>query len=480
MGIKAVGEIHDLFARFGVSQVYVKHLAAKQDNDKNQIYLGKGLDGIANILPSRDIVERAPSQSKKKSKSELGSPITEASLDLSWLSRDGSVHRAPEARLINYLQYPEVRISGFIAGCDDPPDALRRRNLEKYGKRILLLGVSGGNRILGLVLTEAEDPVVRDFPELPDLPVQPLLKVMVFGDDLSRSPTERLLEELTAIHLGGWFSSITLKPGCYAPEPFRGNPGGGYTLEALLHIPRNSDAKPDKYGYEIKSYTPGKKISLMTPTADSGFEGDNSFREFMARYGTLREDGSYALSGVYRCNQPNKKTGYVLLIEGFNAETSTFVDDISSIRIVIRDETNDVDVSAWSFEKIANKWNEKHASACYVPRDRRKHSGSTLHDYDYRYLDFVYICEGTSVKRLFSAIHSGVVYYDPAHRIYANGKASARPQWRISTPRMEETLGFLYRRVRRVSLDGKVAAYSVEDSARLGQLALPIGEDPPA
>lgn len=480
MGIESVHQIQELFAPHGVTQVYVKHLAPKQDNDKNQIYLGKGIDGIANILPSRDVVERAPSQSTKKAHSDQGSPITEASLNLSWLSRDGALHRAPEARIINYFQYPEVRISGFLKGCDDPPDALRRTSLDKYGKRILLLGVARGVHTIGLVLTETEDPIVGDFPDLPPLPVQPLLRVMAFGDDVGRSPTEMLLEELTAIHLSGWCPSATLKPGCEDPEPFRGNQGGGYTLEALLGVPRNSDAKPDKYGYEIKSFSPGKKISLMTPTADAGFEGDNTFRDFMAKYGNYRDDDSYALSGVYRCNQPNKKTGFVMRIEGYDPETQTFDEDVSKIRIVIRDEVNDVDVSAWTFSKIANKWSEKHASACYVPRERRSHEGSAEHDYDYRYLDYVYICEGTSVKRLFAAIHSGMVYYDPAHRIYANGKPSVRPQWRISTPRIEETLGYLYREVRSVPLEGEVAANPVKERIRLVQLALPIGEDSPA
>ena len=39
MGIATLGEFKDLFRRAGVRTVYVKHLATKQDNEKNQIVL---------------------------------------------------------------------------------------------------------------------------------------------------------------------------------------------------------------------------------------------------------------------------------------------------------------------------------------------------------------------------------------------------------------------------------------------------------
>ena len=40
MGISEFREVEDLFAKNGVNQLYVKELSEKQDNDKNQIYLG--------------------------------------------------------------------------------------------------------------------------------------------------------------------------------------------------------------------------------------------------------------------------------------------------------------------------------------------------------------------------------------------------------------------------------------------------------
>jgi len=131
---------------------------------------------------------------------------------------------------------------------------------------------------------ELEDPLVSSFPDLPELPAIPLLKVLVIGARYHDSPRVLLIKEMTQIHHGGWYLSVILKPGCISPEPFKGNQGGGYTLEALLGVTANADKKPDKYGYEIKSFS-GGKISLMTPVADAGYEGKHTFREFMKAYG---------------------------------------------------------------------------------------------------------------------------------------------------------------------------------------------------
>ena len=49
MPIKNLKELRDRFRLFGVDTIYIKRLSAKQDNDKNQIYLGSGLDGVTNI-----------------------------------------------------------------------------------------------------------------------------------------------------------------------------------------------------------------------------------------------------------------------------------------------------------------------------------------------------------------------------------------------------------------------------------------------
>jgi len=452
VGIKSIGELRGLFERYGVTQLYVKKLAPKQDNEKNQIYLGSGLDGATNLFPAT-IVPRTPSESTAKPKSSTGRPKVEAQIDLAWLDRQGALHDAPHARIIDYFQYPEVRFSGFMRGCDEPPDALRREHQAEYGLRILLLGISATDRTLGMVITEAEDELVGIFPDLPELRALPTLRVLTFLGEAGTSPTALLLAELAAVHAAGWHPSVILKPSEIGPIPFRGNQGGGYTLEALLGVPANADHAPDKHGYEVKSYSKGK-ISLMTPTADAGFGGDNTFREFMTKYGRPGQanDGRTVFTGVHRCGRVTKATGCTMTVDGYDPDSDTFSADTNNVRVSITNVESGEVLCAWTFKKLADSWNKKHSSAAYVARERRPHEGGGKHDHDYRYLADVFVCEGTDIWRLLRAIHSGEVYFDPAHTIYATGEAKVRPQWRINTNRLAECLDHLYREVQLVSV----------------------------
>src|SRR5262249_40368958 len=156
-----------------------------------------------------------------------------------WVAEDGGLHPAPNTRLINYFQYPEVRLSGFLKGCDRSPDALRRRSQAKYGKRILALGVSASDGVIGIVLTERDDPAVADFPELPQSPGAPIFQVLTVGAPAGAEPLDLLRADLSKIFGAGWHPSVILKPGAVAPIPFVGAQGAGYTLEALLGVAAN-------------------------------------------------------------------------------------------------------------------------------------------------------------------------------------------------------------------------------------------------
>jgi len=101
-----------------VRTAYVKHLSPKRDNEKNQIYLGGGLDGVTNLFPAR-VEVRSASTSLAKRKSKAGKLKLEARIDLAWLGGNGVRYDAPNTRIIDYFQYPEVRMSGFLAGCND-------------------------------------------------------------------------------------------------------------------------------------------------------------------------------------------------------------------------------------------------------------------------------------------------------------------------------------------------------------------------
>ncbi|SVB46923.1 uncharacterized protein METZ01_LOCUS199777, partial [marine metagenome] len=137
-----------LFRTRGVHRLFLKRLA-HNDNEKNQIYLGPSLDGLAGTLGAQ-MSWGSSSESTEKRSSTSGKPKSVAHLDWVWIG-DGPDDRAPATKLIHYFQYPEVRLSGFLTGCRRPPDALRRRRLGEYGDRFLLFG-SNGSTTFGMAI----------------------------------------------------------------------------------------------------------------------------------------------------------------------------------------------------------------------------------------------------------------------------------------------------------------------------------------
>ena len=50
---------------------YVKLLSSKLDNEKNQIYLGGGLDGVTNLFPARIEVRSASESTAKRNVDQI-------------------------------------------------------------------------------------------------------------------------------------------------------------------------------------------------------------------------------------------------------------------------------------------------------------------------------------------------------------------------------------------------------------------------
>ena len=139
MAINTLDQLKTLFRKFNVQVIYLKELSEKQDNTKNQIYLGTSLDRVSNLVPMK-IGERGLSSSTKKPKSDTKTRILEGLIDFSWIGRDEQLYHAPDTGIIFYHQFPEVRFSGFMHNCDSPQDSLRKENQAKYGKRLFLFG----------------------------------------------------------------------------------------------------------------------------------------------------------------------------------------------------------------------------------------------------------------------------------------------------------------------------------------------------
>ena len=264
-------DVGEFLKAHGVVTVYVKQLATKQDNDKNQIYISKtGLSPFAQIeriLPL-EFHQREASTSTSKRLSDAGKPILEGTVKWNWVDRDGTPHSAPNTRAIFYLQYPEVRLSGFLKGCSNAPDALRRTKQAQFGTRALVFGTGATGEVYGLVVTAKTDPALFPIVGLTPHARNPVLLCF----ETQKGGLTRLLKDLKKINASGWFPSQRLKTTGKPPEPFRGTQGGGYTLESLLGIVSNASKTPDRDGVEVKSFSKNK-VSLMTPTPDGGVQG---------------------------------------------------------------------------------------------------------------------------------------------------------------------------------------------------------------
>ena len=458
MAVDSLEQLRALFSRHGVERVFIKLLSPKQDNDKNQVYLGSSDNGVFTLFPGKFSIDGlAASESSAKRHSKRGDPKPCMALDFFWINaQEDTVHHAKNTKIIEYPQFPEARMSGFLSGADWVPDCMRRSSLHKYGSRALALGSNRQGQTFGLAMTNGIDVVFDDLSSLPKSGVQPDLLFEYSVRSSLKTDQEQLLDELKSL-ADIWHPSSIRRSGG-GVSPFRGPAGAGNTLESLLEINANAKKEPDKYGFEIKSYKQGGKISLMTPTADKGFEGEHSFREFMNEYGwrSVKDPTRLVFNGIYRYLKVNKGTNIMLDMLGFDSTSQKFADDVTSIMPFLAKENDDRIISGWSFEKLYASWTEKHAKACYVEYESRDFEGDkTLgHDKEYRYTGTVYICEGTSIYKYLKAIANQAVYYDPAHDIKIDKSPSVRPQWRIAVTRKGFRLALeqLYSRVKMVEL----------------------------
>lgn len=416
-------DVESLFAKFrmrGVTKVFVKHLS-RNDNDKNQIYLCPTLDGIAKALGVIQ-VEGTASESLTKRRSSSGKQKVIAPLNWTWITADGD-EVAPNSRLIHYFQYPEVRLSGFLSDCENPPDALRRTRRDRYGPRLLFFG-SSGSQVFGAVLTwevGSPDPIIPE--EEPSGFSEKLLVVHLH--------TKRSTEEMIKGLLGKWHSAVRLKKAGEKPHSFTGPQRAGYTLEALLGIPTNAVAGPDHQGSELKTYKSGGRVTLMTPVADGGCERELGARAFVEAYGRPGQDGvSTRFTGTYKTN--TETLGRILSLNGAKSHV------LETVSVDLQEVNDKTVLASWSFGHLAASWLKKHDSAFYVAYET--HPTENL----VRFTSF-YRCRHTSPERLLQSIQMGETFYDPAHTI-KEGKLKVRPQWRInsSLKSFELTLRTLY------------------------------------
>lgn len=421
-----------MFRDNGAKELLYKVLPTNA-NSKNQVYLAPDYSQLGKIPTG--MITAHNSISKKKN---IVKSVFRSNLDFYWLDQAGHTCRAPEAKLIFYPQYPEVRFSGFLKGCRNAPSMLWSK--EKRGTepdRILIFGVGNGEKVFGVTLPP-ESPAAKEIRATGPHDAYGVFHILPFPDQDHGDGFAELMYRLCVIHQRGWLPSERLnKDGVLVP--CRSSNCNGNTLESLLGIQSNGYALPDFRGWEVKARSvsnidrPGVSVvTLFTPEPTSGVYVSASLPEFMSRYGypdTKGREDRLNFGGVYRAGQPaHERTGLRLVLEGFDPATGRY-DSNGVVRLL---DSHDNEAMAWSFAKLMNHWKIKHAHAAFVPSQVRRSPGR-----EYRYARHILLGEGAEFGLFLHAVHEGKLYYDPGIKLEgvstAAPKSKKRSQFRINS-----------------------------------------------
>lgn len=421
MGLETFKQLLHFYADNGVEKIYIKSLAAN-DNSKNQIYFGPGFKAVT-LFPMGEIV---PDE-------KPGNTTFKAPLDYYWIGDDLSLVHAPNAQVILYPQYPEIRFSGFLKGAKKQHlSAVRPSINSRVVGRLLFLGVNGKNgRTIGSVF-EPDTPVNRDFRSLEgslSKASEIFFELFTLTPAITVTDTRTsLLQELCRIHRLGWIDSQRLdKKGnrmpCNAPQC------GGYTLEAELGITPNGRSEPDFMGWEVKQHS-SSVITLMTPAPTGGMYVEKGAEAFVRSFGYTDRSGKpdrLNFGGTHYCGEKHHLTGLTLTVSGYDQKKNIITNPLGGLELCSDDGTI---AASWAFSGVLNHWNRKHRSAVYVPCVHR-----TKPSNQYQYDQTVLLCEGTDPLLLIGAITQGKIYYDPGIKLEGAGTTAPtmkqRNQFRV-------------------------------------------------
>lgn len=464
-------EVADLFAAQGCTEVLVKPMAARQDNDKNQIYVGPDLNRVGKI-PTGDV---EASSTKSRKPGAAGETKFTAPVDFVWLAPDGP-SPAPQAKLIYYPQYPEVRLSGLLYGSPNPPRSLYSRSLRgQEPDRHLLIGIRPDDtRVWALILP----PEAVSLPFITELTLEPYgaFKIWSLEHSGERAGLDLLLDRLGEIQEMGWIPGQRISQGTIVP--YKARNAGGYTLEALLGVSPNGLAEPDFEGWELKALAtnnllmPGRgAVTLMTPEPTGGLYRDNVFN-FMRTYGypSPTQPNRYDFTGRHFVGRELlPKTGTKLEIHGWDGDRGVHPEGA----IALLDAEGRI-AASWSFAGLIAHWKRKHFRCCYVSYEKRDTANGT----EYRFGPIVRLCEGTTFLRLLGGFADQAVYYDPGVKMTRESetgdwKVKKRSQFRVAYQNVER----LYAQVsdidtRNLDSDPVLAARKSEHTPTLPESAL--------
>lgn len=411
--------LQSLFTDNGCQKIYVKQLSPN-DNSKNQVYLGGSFE-ILNILPLAAIQTEAAGNWKRER--------FKASIHFSWIGDDCNLYPAPQSQLILYPKYPEVRFSGFLAKCENPPSELMTQRLSN---RLLFLAVAKNGTVLGYV-SSPTSTITKEFESTKttsDLGVFKVIELYPIANN-----KHKLLTELRRIHLLNWITSKRLDSKGNVLPCISSN-CGGYTLEAELGITPNGYSEPDYLGWEVKQFGVKKfelmnnsVITLMTPEPTSGYYVHKGVEAFIRKYGyddvAGREDRKN-FGGIHKVGEQHARTKLKLELIGFDSYSGKIRSADGRIALL---DSKENEAASWSFATLLLHWNRKHNQACYVPS-----ISSTLPFRKYMYGDKIILGSGTDFQLFLIQMFKGNIYYDPGIKLEnasTNPKTKRRSQFRM-------------------------------------------------
>lgn len=412
----SVKNLIELYSDQGASRIYYK-LLSPNDNSKNQPYMAGHLTDLA-FLPTGEITETPSGSNKQKNNKRRIKYLVQ--LNFAWLAPDGKLFPASDAKLIYYPQYPEVRLSGFLAKTQFDNGGWMDPNRKGRAEgRVLFFGVKNSGEIISYLATP-ESRISKEIHDYPSLQMSGVFNELLSSEPKdNRSSRDILISELARIHNKEWIGSKRLD-GDGNLKDYKAQNGGGYTLEAELGVIPNGIAEPDFMGWEIKQFgvkkchlINSKPLTIMTPEPDAGFYKEQGAEAFVRKYGYSVEEklGRYDFTGRHFANNACEKSGMTLQTIGFDSETGTITDASGSIALL---DKNGNPGSVWTFAKIMEHWKRKHAKAAYIPSLSTSANGKYR---SYNYCNNVRLFTGTSFTKLLQAINDHHVYYDPGINI---------------------------------------------------------------
>lgn len=423
--VETLENLVQLYASHGVTRLYMKVLA-KNNNSKQQIYLGASFAALT-MFPTLGIFADPNDDN----------PIFKARLKFYWMMGAGSLYPAPGTQIVFYPQYPEVRLSGFLDGCDNGPSDLLNHETCKAG-RLMFFGVHPDGRIIAAVLPHTH-AIANEIKHAPGIQ-----KIRIFYEiPVASDSREELLGKIRDIHLKGWMKSRKLDPDGN-DLPCNDSHCGGYTFESEFGIRPNGDADPDYKGWELKQYSvrnfarlDSSIITLMTPEPTSGYYKTHGVIDFVRRYGykdRLGREDRYNFGGIHKVGVKHHRTGLTMTLVDFDHDSGKIVS--SSARIALLTDDGE-EAASWRYVDLMNHWNNKHARVAFVP------SMCNLEPTrQYRYGNVIRLGEGVDFLRVVSAMFNGRVYYDPGikveHASAAKPTSKRRSQFRVKSGNLAE------------------------------------------